>query len=93
MKQAGSSLPVAFHPCLARRGSTHRDAGKDLIVRIVKSRAGDISPGKNLILVLPQHQFSNKGVTVCSGKISIVREQKAFSGSFFHSLSFDAVSR
>jgi len=30
----------------------HRDAGKDLIVRIVKSRAEDIAPGKNLILVI-----------------------------------------
>jgi hypothetical protein len=27
-------------------------AGKDLIVRIVKSWAGDISPGKNLILII-----------------------------------------
>jgi hypothetical protein len=37
---------------MARRGATYRDAGKDLIVRIVKSRAGDISPGKNLILII-----------------------------------------
>lgn len=46
------SLLVAFRPCLARCGSMHRDIGKDLIVRIVKSRAGDISPGKNLILII-----------------------------------------
>jgi len=52
MKQAGSSLPVTFRPCLARCVEPQRAAGKDLIVRIVKSRAGDISPGKNLILVI-----------------------------------------
>jgi hypothetical protein len=37
---------------MARRVATYRAAGKDLIVRIVKSRAGDIYPGKNLILII-----------------------------------------
>jgi len=35
-----------------KSASTHRDTGKDLIVRIVPPRVGDISPGKNLILVI-----------------------------------------
>lgn len=45
MKQSG------YH-YLSHSAHIWRDAGEDLIVWIVKSRAGNISPGKNLILVI-----------------------------------------
>jgi hypothetical protein len=46
-----------------KSGSTHRDAGKDLIVRIVKSWPEDISSGKNLILAIaamPENEENHK---------------------------------